>query len=221
MKTKITTAAFILAELVLYVLILTQGGDTLRLSEFISIALCAVYTLIIRGKTKGLLPLATLLTLSADFCLVICTPIRRLEGMLFFLGVQGVYAYILHRQINKKLLVWFRVGLTALAVAIALLVLGKDTDALALVSLCYYANLVFNLGMAFSRFRQNVLFAIGLLLFLLCDTVIGLQVASTGYLNISEGTFVYNIINAPINLAWLFYLPSQVMLAFSDKTQNK
>ncbi len=217
MKTKKLTVAFILAQLVLYILILTLEGKALRLSEFGSIALCLLFTLIVKGKTKYLLPLAMAFTLSADFCLVICSPVRRLEGMLFFLCVQAVYAFILHGQIKKKALIWCRGCISVLAVAICLFVLGKNTDALAMVSLCYYANLLFNLGMAFASFKKNALFAIGLLLFLLCDTVIGLQVASGGYLDIARGTLIYGIINAPVNLAWTFYLPSQVLLALSDK----
>ncbi len=72
-----------------------------------------------------------------------------------------------------------------------------------------------NIVAAFKRFGQNSLFAIGLVLFLLCDTVIGLQVASGGYLPIGEGTLLYKIIFAPFHLSWFFYLPSQVLIALT------
>ena len=57
------------------------------------------------------------------------------------------------------------------------------------------------------------LLPVALVLFLLCDTVIGLQVASMGYLPIGEGSWLYRVIFPGWNMAWAFYLPSQVMLA--------
>lgn len=97
------------------------------------------------------------------------------------------------------------------------LVLGENTDALALVSLCYYANLVVNILAAFTRFRQRRLLSIGLVLFLLCDTVIGLQMANGVYLPIREGSLIHRIISVDFNLAWFFYLPSQVLIALSGR----
>lgn len=52
-----------------------------------------------------------------------------------------------------------------------------------------------------------------LILFLLCDTVIGLQVASGAYLPIPESSLLHRIIFMDLNLAWLFYLPSQVLIS--------
>lgn len=218
-KTLFLCICFVFIQLVLYVLILTQKGKLLVASEFTAIVLCALFTLLVKGKTKGVLPLAMGFTVLADFCLVICSPIRRTAGMLFFMCVQGVYAFILHRQNKNAVLRFCRLGLSGGAIVLTLAVLGKSTDLLALVSLCYYANLVFNLFMAFLRFKSNRVFAFGLLLFLCCDTVVGLQVASGAYLNIAEGTFLHSVISAPVNLAWMFYLPSQVLLSFSDKTK--
>ena len=50
---------------------------------------------------------------------------------------------------------------------------------------------------------------------MLCDTVIGLQVASGAYLPIAEGSILYRIIFMDFFLSWFFYLPSQVLITLS------
>ena len=95
--------------------------------------------------------------------------------------------------------------------------LREKTDALALISVCYYANVILNIVAAFRQFRSKPIFPIALVLFLLCDRVIGLQVAAGGYLPIGEDSWLYRLIFMNFNLSWFFYLPSQVLIALSSK----
>lgn len=220
-KQKALSFGFVAIETVLYILILTTGGTVLWVSEFAAIALCFVYALSNIKKTAPFVPAALAFTVVADFFLVVCHPQKRLWGMAFFLCAQCVYALLLHGHNKKGVFIGVRLGLTALAVAITFAVLGGGADALAIVSMCYYANLIVNLFMAFCRFKENRLLAIGLLMFLLCDTVIGLQVASEGYLHIGEDTLLQKIIFPPFDLAWLFYLPSQALIALSAARPKK
>ena len=207
------TTIFLALELVAYYFILTAGGDLLVYSSFGAIVLCFLHALAY-AKTGDKLILGGLAcTVAADFCLVVCSPIQRLWGMIFFLAAQGLYAARLHLYDKHRALLWVRLTLILAALAITILVLREKTDALALVSLCYYANLIFNLIMAFLKFKTDKLFPIALLLFLLCDTVIGLQVACGAYLPIAEGSALYRIIFMPFNLSWFFYLPSQVLIS--------
>lgn len=210
------TLAFLLAEAVLYYFIMTAGGETLKYCCFASVVLCFIYSLpflrISPYITAGLG-----LTVGADFFLVLCSASARLWGMVFFLGVQSAYAVYLHRALRRPSLITVRICLAVLAVAVTVAVLGKRTDPLALVSLCYYAFLAVNILCACLRFRSGRLFALGLVLFLLCDTVIGLQVAAEGYLPIAEDTWLYGLIFSGFNLAWFFYLPSQVLIALSSR----
>ena len=203
------TVLFFAAELVLYGLILTQGGDLLVWSSFGAIVLCFLYS--IKGKGGRFLKAGLLCTVLADFCLVVANPIQRLLGMIFFLCTQSFYAFHLHKKKRSKTILYLRQVLVVAAVAAALLVLGKNTDALALVSLCYYVLLLTNMIHAFTA--KDWLFAVALCLFILCDTVIGMQVAAGTYLPIREGSAVYKIIFMDFNLAWFFYLPSQVLIA--------
>lgn len=193
----------------------------LWVSEFSAVVLCFLYSLLGLKEKRYTVPIGLAFTVAADFCLVVCHPQRRLLGMLFFLCTQCAYAYLLHRENTGKTALWVRLCLTLSGVALAFLVLGKQADALAIVSLCYYTGLITNIGMAFCSFKKRRLFAVGLVLFLLCDTVVGLQAACGGYLPIKEGTALYNIIFPPFNLAWFFYLPSQVLIALSGVLKNK
>ena len=126
-----------------------------------------------------------------------------------------MYAIHLQTKRFRWSLLWIRIGLSAAALLITILVLKESTDALALISLCYYANLVMNIIEGFTQFSCNRLFPIGLVLFLLCDTVIGLQMMASTYIPISDTSVLYSILYPGFNLAWFFYLPSQVLLAIS------
>lgn len=212
-NSKLFCIAFLLLEAVFYYLILTTQGKLLIWSEYAAIILCFLFALICFQKPLMILGLA--LTVCADFCLVICDPIEQLWGMVFFLGAQSMYAVFLHRQHPPKGLLTARIVLSVIAEVITVVILRQKVDALALISVLYYVNLLVNMVCAFSRFHRNKLLSFGFLLFILCDTVIGLQVAAGGYLPIPEGSFVHNLIFSGFHLSWFFYLPSQVMIAFS------
>ena len=212
-KSKYFALLYLLVQSVLYYFILTAGGSTLVYCSYGAIVLCFLYVLL-HFKTCDKWILAGLAcTVGADFCLVVCSPIQQLWGMVFFLVAQSLYATRLHLSDKRKPLLWVRLALVLIALTVTVCVLGQQTDALALVSLCYYANLIFNLIMAFLRFKKEPLFPIALALFLLCDTVIGLQVACGGYLPIAEDSMLHRIIFMPFNLSWFFYLPSQVLIS--------
>ena len=205
---------------VLYYFILTAGGTLLVATEYCAIVLCFLFALLHLKNKQWFLLGGLVCTLGADFFLVVCTPIQQLWGMIFFLGAQSLYAAMLHRSHPNRAFLWIRLGLIAVAEVITAAILKDKTDALALVSICYYVNLIFNIVLAFVQFRAYRLFAIGLVFFLLCDTVIGLQVAAGGYLPIAEGSALHSILFAPFNLSWMFYLPSQVLISFSSRRKQ-
>ena len=200
---RILIACFLIAEAILYYFILTAEGQTLVTTSYLSIVLCFLFAL--QGaKSNPLLVAGLACTVGADYCLVICSPIEQLWGMVFFLGAQLLYATYLHlKQPNKPILL-VRIALTVAAGIIAIVVLKENVDALAVVSVCYYANLILNAVTAFTQWRRCKLLPIAFVLFILCDTIIGLQVASTGYLPIAEGSWLHNIIFSGFNTAWLF-----------------
>lgn len=212
------TLFFLAISCLLYYFILTAGGTLLTATSYAAIVLCFLYAL---SRWKNFWIIGGLAcTVGADFFLVVCDPIQQFWGMVFFLGAQSLYAAMLHRSRPGKTLVIIRIALIVVAEAITVAILRGNTDPLAVISICYYVNLIFNIILAFLQFKNYRLFAIGLVFFLLCDTVIGLQVMSSGYLPIPDGSLLHRILYLPINLAWLFYLPSQVLISLSSRKKH-
>ncbi|MBQ9762311.1 MAG: hypothetical protein IJV82_04450 [Oscillospiraceae bacterium] len=218
-KVRISAIIFLIIELFLYYLILTAGGDVLVYSSFFSIVGCFLYALF-WGKDR-LFIAGLACTVGADFCLVVLSPVRRLWGMVFFLVAQSLYALRLHRNRPNRTLLIARGVLSVLAILVTFLVLKRNTDWLSIISIYYYVNLIMNIIVSFTQFRQNRLLPMGLVCFLLCDTVIGLQVAAGAYLPISEGNWLHDLIFMDFNLAWFFYLPSQITLALTATKHAK
>ena len=202
--------------LILYGLILFADAPVDMYSAFSSIVLCFAYGLFRGKKTDPWMLAALACTLCADYCLVLCGREQRLLGMVFFLGVQSFYGIRLHLWAKSKILWIARILLILAAMGAALLVLGENVDALALISLCYYANLICNIVASFTRFSKNPLLPIGFVLFAVCDTVIGLQVMSESYIPLAADSWLRQVLFVDINLPWLFYLPSQVLLALGS-----
>lgn len=209
------TLAFLAVSLLLYYFILTAGGTLLLATSYAAIVLCFLFAL--SGWQNFWIIGGLACTVGADFFLVVLSPIQQFWGMVFFLGAQSLYAAMLHRSRPGKVFLWLRITLTVVAEIVTVAILKDATDPLAVISICYYVNLIFNILMAFLQFKQYPLFSVGLVFFLLCDTVIGLQVMSGGYLPIPEDSLLHSIIFPPFNLAWMFYLPSQVLIALSSR----
>ncbi len=210
---------FILAELFLSVMVHKIGG---RANDFISVAtvlLCCIFCVLFFKKSKDylLVQAALFFTVMADVCLLIIQPRNQLLAMLFFLATQTCYFLRILKTEEKlrKIHLFLRTFVTLAALVLTVVVLGEKTDLLSLVSLFYFANLGINVLWAFVDFKSSRFFAIGLLLFLLCDICIGLSVMNTAYIPVSEESFIYHIIHPGFNLAWCFYIPSQVLIVLS------
>ena len=210
----IALGCFLIAEAILYYFILTAGGQTLVVTSYLAIVLCFIFALQSIKRNPWIVA-GLACTVGADFCLVICNPIQQLWGMVFFLGAQTLYAIHLYRKQPNKPILLTRIVLTAVAAVVTVIILKDNLDALAMVSVCYYANLIMNMVAGFAQWRKNKLLPIAFVLFILCDTIIGLQVAAGGYLPIAEGSLMYNLIFSGFNAAWMFYLPSQVLITLS------
>ena len=162
--------------------------------------------------------LALIFTLVADYYLVYLQDVQQLPAMLSFSVVQIAYFLRLYfedeNKTRRKVHLVLRAALSVAAIVVTLAVLGKACDAVAVVSMFYYANLILNAVFACISFSKNPLLAIGLVLFILCDTVIGLSLIDA-YLPVAQNSPMYRIISPGFDLAWAFYLPSQALLAVS------
>lgn len=215
----VAAVAFVVLEITLGVLLQTLSGRAVAATSFGAVLLACLFCTLFAERSRAYLltQLALICTVCADYFLVWSEPQARLPAMLFFSVTQLAYATRLYfseerRRMRRGFLI-ARSILSAVALLVTWLVLRERCDALALVSLFYYANLVVNLPAAFVQ-RKEQLMAWGLLLFLLCDTVIGLSLVGE-YLPVAEDALLYRILSPGFNLAWSFYLPSQLLLGLS------
>lgn len=215
-KKLIPTLIFLFIEAILYYFILTASGSLLIWSSFISIILCFLFSFLFIKSGDKFIITALLFTTFADYFLVVANPINRLTGMMFFMVAQTLYAVKLHKTNKNKALLISRVIIILIAEVITFFILGENVDLLSVVSIYYYANLIMNIVLSSSNFKNDKLFPIGLVLLFLCDTVIGLQTTSGAYLNIPENSLVYRIIFMDFFLSWFFYLPSQIIISLSS-----
>ena len=217
---------FVAVEVTLGVLLQTIGGragDALRIS---AVVLCCLFCglLFDRSADYMLTQMALICTVCADYFLVWSQPRVQLPAMIFFLAVQLAYFARLFLSDDsarrKRWQIVSRGTLSAAVLIVTAVVLKQRTDALALISMLYYANLMSNVVFAFADFRKHALLSIGLLLFLFCDTVIGLSMLD-GYLAIPQDALVYRFIHPGFDLAWACYLPSQVLITQSLLDKRK
>lgn len=188
--------------------------------RYTAVVLACLFFVLFAEKSLSFLftMIALVCTVGADYFLVYSEEMQQLPAMLFFSVTQIAYFLRLYfedkSQVRRLVHLICRVVLSIIAVGATFAVLGNGADSVAVVSMFYYANLVLNIIFAFIAFKKSRAFAIGLLLFALCDTVIGLSLINT-YLPISEGSFIFKLIYPGFDLAWAFYLPSQALLSIS------
>lgn len=219
----LSAAPFLLAEGVLSYFIQTARGELVPTIMYLSVVLAFVFSMASVAFNNRLeyhlVRLGLLITLGADYCLVLASPTKELGGVIVFCFVQAAYFLALllsdKNRLRRTVHIAVRAGVTVLILPVALLVLGESADALAIFSAIYYANLVCNTVFAFLDFKRWGIFAVGLLAFALCDASIGFTFLANEYLGAAEGSFLYAVANADINLAWVFYVPSLALIGLT------
>lgn len=202
------TAAFLAVETVIYAaflaLDLTGRGEQTIPIKYAGILLCLAFALLcaLRGGDR-LVPIALALTAGADWFLLVRNDCYAL-GIALFLCVQTVYFLRLRRAGAPA--AWpLRSGL-ALGAWLAVYAAGMATP-LNLLAALYFSQLLSNTVAAWTlKGKHWRRFALGLTLFVGCDACVGLYNAQVLNLMLH---FV-----AGVGM-WLFYLPSQVLIALS------
>ena len=189
---------FGLIEALLWVDILWLGVYTVA-AEYTSIVLAFSVSLVFIGKKPDNYSIQTglLFTCVADFFLVISDPVEKEPAMTAFLITQTAYcAFICFNggKIFNIVHLILRLFLSAVIVIVTAAIVKDKFDYLSAVSMIYYVNLI---------------------IFILCDTVIGLNVAIGSYIFADDRSLLFIISHSPFNWAWAFYLPSQFFIAVS------
>lgn len=222
-KKSIPLILFILIHLILYLFIYAFKiitGKTETITDYIVVISCflfsLVYFIIKRNSNTLIFVIAFLFTILADTNLLILDDNYEL-GILAFIIVQFAYFwYILKNMYTKdnySYLIAIRL-ITIVIGVIASLIVQTDKLLVCLV-IIYISNLVINLIISIIPRKRNLLFSLGLFLFLLCDICVGCYNIGD-IIDISNTSLFYKIANLPFNIAWLFYHPSQVLLAISN-----
>ncbi len=198
------TAAFVSMEGALYAAFLAldltgQGGRTVPI-KYAGVLLCLAFSLL--GEDR-LAPAALALTAGADWFLLVRGD-RYIVGIALFLAVQTVYLVRLRRAgAGKGYLL--RAGL-ALGAGLAVCAAGLGS-AVNLLAALYFSQLLSNTLLAWTlRGRRWRVFALGLTLFVGCDACVGL------FNTLPPSAPAYRFASVGM---WLFYLPSQVLIALS------
>ena len=199
------TAAFLAAEGLLYalflVLDLTGRGSLTIPVKYGGILLCLAFSL--PGGDR-LVPLALAVTACADWFLLVRNDHYAL-GVALFLCVQAVYLLRLRRAGVGS--AWPLRAALALGAGLGLCALGP-ASLLNLLAALYFSQLLANTALAWTlrgTYRRS--FALGLTLFVGCDICVGL-------FNVLPGSSpLYSAASVGM---WLFYLPSQVLIALSS-----
>ena len=218
---------FCITEGVLFFLVQTTSGDMHTFVSYLAIVLAFAFMFTNASLTKNYLfmQIGLLCTICADLFLVVLHPAQQLPAMFFFSGAQMCYFLRLYfnqkSQKEKNFHLFARGGLSVLAVILTVIVLKDGTDTLSIVSMLYYANLIMNVIVAFTQCKSSILFPIGLLLFLFCDTVVGINVFLSDYLIPANARAAVTALFYRFNWAWIFYLPSQTLIALSLSSQAR
>ena len=222
-KKSIPLILFILIHSILYLFIYAFKiitGKTETIADYIVVISCflfsLVYFIIKRNSNTLIFVIAFLFTILADTNLLILDDNYEL-GVLAFIIVQFAYFWYILKNMYTKDNYGYLIAIRLITIVIgviASLIVQTDKLLVCLV-IIYISNLVINLIISIIPRKRNLLFSLGLFLFLLCDICVGCYNIGD-IIDIYNTSLFYKIANLPFNIAWLFYHPSQVLLAISN-----
>lgn len=221
------SSIFVIIEITFSILIQITSGDINTILSFSTIVLACIFPLLFMNRNRNYIytQIGLVCTVCADLFLVVIEPMYQIPAMCFFSITQICYFLRIYfnQPSNKQKLIHLliRIIMIVLVLSITTIVLKDKTDFLSIISMFYYTNLIMNIIFATIQYKKSLLFPIGLLLFACCDLLIGLDVLDSLYLEIKEGTFLSFLCNPGFNLAWVFYVPSQMFIALSMVELNK
>ena len=219
---KVFLILVLLVELFLYTFFLYFDFNDINIEisnwlKYVGIIICFLTSLIPifsknSAKSQYFIPFSLFFTLVSDYFLLINTDKNLyIFGVVIFIIVQ--LSYFIYIETLKKNKTSFLISLIFRIILSSILIIVLSIirfDLLSIVSACYFVELLMNFITSLSLIKINkffLIFSIGLLLFIGCDISVGLT-----NLDLFEG----HIKNLVSNLMWIFYLPSQVLISFSN-----
>lgn len=232
---------FLVIQSVLYGTFLSLDilGRNITLSnrvKFAVVVLCFSYVIITgikdRSRKHKLLIYALAFTVISDFFILLSD--YYLYGVLTFIIAQQLYGMRISELFNNEIINSSPIslirnfairllyqGAITFFVGVILWLMGVNIEALLVVSILYFISISTNVVRLFKlranyNYRRDIrYFAIGMVLFLLCDINVGLFNLSD-FLPVSQTyDMIYSISSV---LMWTFYAPSQVLISLSGDT---
>ena len=184
--------------------------------SFTCIVLCAILSVIFVHKLKdntNFVSVAMLLNIASDYFLVLTNGANNYTiGVSIFVVVQFVYAcYTLtlnKTKLSKIFNVVFRV-VTTLSLSVTLTIVF-DLYVYETLSVIYITNFVITLIYALVYFKNNYIFAVGVLLYVLCDLIVGITFGAADIFGF-EGAFIGLLYTH--DFAYFFYIPGAYLIA--------
>ncbi|MCM1438365.1 MAG: lysoplasmalogenase [Roseburia sp.] len=215
-KKNVIFAAFVLVQTVIYIVYniisATNPRDPIEV-KYAGILLCLAVTAVMvyfnRDADSVIAVAAMLFTAISDLFILVLDKYFEV-GLATFLVAHTLYFYRLYHGRVKK--IWISAAVRAAVSGVLIgLCCGLFTPNLLVVEACVYlvmlvGNCIEALIMC-NRGLKNILFSIGLMLFLGCDICVGLKHGSLLGVNLSQR--VYDFV---VYMIWVFYLPSQVLI---------
>ncbi len=231
-RQKIAIGAFIVFEALWYILYLTRVIP--KSAAYAAVVACFIFGFLffiskgnLRDRSGTLLVSALFLTCIADIFMGFFEDVPGCveAGVTIFFAVQAIYSVRISAA-NKSTLDFsdkrFKRGMIircAVIAAALFTTLGifwgrpvlTERTYLIFITTVYIANAACNAVISAATIRKNPLVAPGLFLLLVCDVFLGIVFlgvpVNRGYL-------------ADVNIAWIFYLPSQPLLTLSIFTEK-
>lgn len=225
-KYKILITIFIILQIILAILAQTTSGllNTIILYSIVVLAFLWPFLFFVKSNDFIYTIIGLLFTLGADFFLVILDPIIEIPAMICFSITQICYflkIYTFQKDKEKRVHLIVRIILIITVIVFTIILLAGQVDLLTLLSAFYYANLLCNIIFAFTQYKKSILFPIGLLLFALCDLQVGLNYLNDYYLSLDYIPLFNLLFNSSLNIAWIFYAPSQMLISLSIMKSKK
>lgn len=199
---------FIAVETLLYLAFMQldiSGVGSSKWIKFASIALCLAFSafLSVRGGDR-IVTAAMGFTLAADVFLLLLDADYAV-GVALFCAVQALYFVRIYRANGRRAALAAR--LVLFLASVAALRLLELISPLNLLAAAYFATFLCN---AVQSLRiKNVLFSLGIILFLFCDVCVGVH-------NV-QGVFPAWLSGFADIGMWMFYLPGQVLITLSGR----
>ena len=227
-KKPIYLFAFLAVEFAAWLCVLVVSGSWVRFLSYSAVALSFFFALFfIEKNADTLFAIGGLFcTCVADIFLVLLQREGDTFAMCVFLCSQICYAGRTCLLAEKKTEKWVQVGIRAalsmIGALITVLVLREKTQAVFVISVVYYVNLLCSVVFAFVHFKtpRARYMAFGFLSFAFCDLSIGLHFL-VDIFSLPPTHFIPKLLSADVSFVDLFYPPSQALLGASVYPEQK